>query len=145
MSRVRVLLSRYAAVLGQRDDDAELDEELRAHVEFAAEENRRRGMTDEQARTAALRSFGGVTQVRERYRMREGLPWVENLRRDVLYALRQVRRSPGFAATVIGTLALGIGAAAAMFTVVDHVLLRPVSYRDAGRLVTILVGDEQSA
>jgi predicted permease len=145
VSGVRSFVSRVAAVFGLRDDDAELDEELRAHVEFAAEENRRRGMTDGQARTAALRSFGGVTQVRERYRMREGLPWVENLRRDVGYALRQMRRSPGFAATVIGTLALGIGAAAAMFTVVDHVLLRPVSYRDAGRLVTILVGDEQNA
>jgi predicted permease len=93
----------------------------------------------------ALRDFGGVTQVREAVRLREGWPWVENLRRDVGYALRQMRKDPGFAAVVVVTLALGIGAATAMFTVVEAVLLRPVAYRDAGRLVTILVGDEQGA
>jgi hypothetical protein len=60
--------------------------------------------------------------------------WLERLGQDFRYSLRQIRRSPAFSAMVIGTLALGIGAAAAMFTMVDHVLLRPVSYRDPGRL-----------
>src|SRR5580698_2683903 len=137
MSRVRVLLSRYAAVLGQRDDDAELDEELRTHVEFAAEENRRRGMTDEQSRLAALRSFGGVTQVRERYRMREGLPWLVNLRRDAGYALRQMRKAPGFAAVVVLTLALGIGATTAIFTLVYSTLMRSLPYPQADRIVAL--------
>src|ERR1700677_3978065 len=75
--------------------------------------------------------------------MREtwGFRWLERLGQDFGYSLRQIRRSPAFAASVIGTLALGIGAAAAMFTIVDHVLLRPVSYRDPGRLVVISESD----
>lgn len=137
MSWIRSLLSRVAALFGARDRESELDEELRSHVEMAAEENRRNGMSEEEARRAALRSFGGVTQVRENFRIREGLPWLENLSRDFSYALRQMKRSPGFAATVTGTLALGIGAATAMFTVVDHMLLRPLPYRDASRLVLV--------
>jgi predicted permease len=69
------------------------------------------------------------------------LPWLERLGQDFRYSLRQIRRSPAFAAMVIGTLALGIGAAAAMFTIVDHVLLRPVAYRDPDRLVVISESD----
>lgn len=137
MSWMRSLLSRVAALFGMRDRESELDEELRSHVEMAAEENRRNGMSEEEARRAALRSFGGMTQVRENFRMREGLPWIENLSRDFSYAMRQMKRSPGFAATVIGTLALGIGAATAMFTVVDHMLLRGLPYRDAKQLVLL--------
>jgi putative ABC transport system permease protein len=70
-----------------------------------------------------------------------GFLWLERLGQDFRYSLRQIRRSPAFSATVIGTLALGIGAAAAMFTIVDHVLLRPVSYKDPGRLVVISESD----
>lgn len=135
--KLRAMWTRMLAVAGRRDADADLDDELRAHVEMAAEEHRRRGMSAAEARREALREFGGVTQVRERFREQEGWLWLENLRRDAAYALRQMRRSPGFAATVIGTLALGIGAATAMFTVVDHVVLAPVPYRAAGRLVAI--------
>ncbi|HKO13768.1 MAG TPA: ABC transporter permease, partial [Acidobacteriaceae bacterium] len=137
MTWLRAMMSRCAALFGLRDSDAELDEELRTHLEMAAEENRRNGMNAEEARRSALVSFGGVTQSRESFRRGEGVLWVENLQRDVLYALRQMRRSPGFATTVIGTLALGIGAATAMFTVVDHMLLRSLPYRDANRLVLL--------
>jgi hypothetical protein len=72
-----------------------------------------------------MRDFGSVALVQDVTREASGLLWLERLGRDFLYSLRQIRRSPAFAATVIGTLALGIGAAAAMFTIVDHVLLRP--------------------
>ena len=137
MSWLRAMMSRCAALFGRRDSDAELDEELRTHLEMAAEENCRKGMSAEEARRSALVSFGGVTQSRESFRRGEGVLWIENLERDVLYALRQMRRSPGFATTVIGTLALGIGAATAMFTVVDHMLLRSLPYRDANRLVLL--------
>ena len=91
---------RLSALMKQSSVEREIDEELRSHLEMAAEENRQRGMTKEDARRKAMRDFGGVTQVRERYRMREGLPWIENLRRDMGYALRQMRKSPGFAAVV---------------------------------------------
>src|ERR1700728_627795 len=98
--------------------DRETDEELRSHLAMAVEEYRRRGMSDEEARRKAMRDFGGVTQVRETVRLREGWPFVENLRRDVLYALRQMGRAPGFAAVVIVTLALGIGANTTVFSIV---------------------------
>ena len=80
-------------------------------------------MTEAEARTAALRAFGGVTQHREAYRMQRGLPWVEQMARDVRFALRQLRKAPGFTLTAILTLALGIGAATSVFSVVDTVLL----------------------
>jgi putative ABC transport system permease protein len=135
VSRLREMVSRILAVLGWRD--RELDAELRSHVEMATEENRRRGMPEEEARRQALRSFGGVTQVRERFREHEGLPLVENLRRDVLYALRQMRKSPGFAVVVIVMLALGIGATTAIFTVVYSTLVRSLPYPGADRIVAI--------
>jgi putative ABC transport system permease protein len=84
-----------------------------------------------------LRQFGGITQVRERFREREGLPWLENLRRDAGYALRQMRKSPGFAAVVIVTLALGIGATTAMFTLVYSTLLRALPFPHADRILAI--------
>jgi len=96
VSRLRTMFSRIGAMFRRKKLDRELEDELRAHLEMAAEENRRRGMNTEEARRKAMRDFGGVTQVRETVRMREGVPFVENLRRDGLYALRQMRKSPGF-------------------------------------------------
>src|SRR6266699_3149330 len=96
-----------------------------------------RGDDAHAAAAAARREFGNQALIRETAREMWGCVWVDRLLQDFRYAVRQVWRSPGFAATVIGTLALGIGAAAAMFTVVDNVLLRPLPYRDAGRLIAI--------
>jgi predicted permease len=95
------------------------------------------GETLEGARAAVKREFGNVPLIEDVTREKWGWLWFERLVQDVGYAFRQMRRAPGFAATVIATLALGIGAAAAMFTVVDHELLRPLPYRDAGQLVAI--------
>jgi predicted permease len=111
-----------------------MDEELRSHLEMAAEENRRRGMSDEEARRKAMRDFGGVTQVRETVRMREGLPFFENLSRDVAYALRMLKKSPGFAAIAIGSLALGIGANTAIFSIAKQVLLDRLNVPHPGEL-----------
>ena len=122
-----------------------LADEIQAHIDFETQENIEAGMLPEEARHAAMRKFGNVLLARERSREMWGWLWVDRLLQDLRYALRQVWRSPGFAATVIGTLSLGIGAAAAMFTVVDRLLLEPVRYRDAGRLVSIRVGDAQNA
>jgi predicted permease len=115
----------------------ELGQEIQSHLRMATRDHIDRGMAPEEARIAAMREFGNVPLVEDVTREAWGLLWLEWLGQDFFYSLRQIRRSPAFAATVIGTLALGIGAAAAMFTIVDHVLLQPVPYKDPGRLVVI--------
>lgn len=132
--RVRMLFGRGKAA-------AQLDEELRFHVDRQIAENIAAGMSPEEARIAALRTLGNPALLRDQTRDTWSWRWLESLAQDVRYGLRSLWRAPGFAATVIGTLALGIGAAAAMFTVVDHVLLRPLPFRDAGRLVLMHEGD----
>jgi predicted permease len=116
---------------------SELDEEMEAHRRMAMEDRVARGEREEDARAAVDREIGNQALAKDVTREAWGWVWAERLLQDVRYALRQMKRSPGFAATVIGTLALGIGAATAMFTVVDHVLLRPLPYKDAKQLVTM--------
>jgi len=134
---MRTTISRVLALFRRPRLDRDLEAELRAHLEMAAEENRRRGMNEDEARAKALRDFGGVTQVRETVRVREGVLWVENLQRDAGYALRQMRRSPGFAVVVVLTLALGIGATTAIFTLVYSTLVRPLPFPEDQRIVAI--------
>ncbi len=116
---------------------AELDAEIEAHKRMAVVDRVARGESEAEARVQVDREMGNVPLAKDVTSEMWGWVWLERLGQDVRYAFRQMRRSPGFAATVIGTLALGIGAAAAMFTVVDHVLLRPLPYNDAGRLVLL--------
>jgi putative ABC transport system permease protein len=132
---LRTLLSRVGSIFHNKNLDTDLDEELHAHIAMAVEENLQRGMQQHEARTTALRSFGGITQTRERYRTQRGLPFFETLVQDLRYAVRQLRKAPGFAATAILTLALGVGAVTAVFSVVDGVLLRPYDFSDSGRIV----------
>ncbi len=135
MSWLRMAISRCLAMFRGRTLERDLDEELRSHLEMAVEENRQRGMSEGEARRAALRSFGGVTQVRETVRVGQGLPFLENLRRDFGYALRQMRKSPGFAAVTVLTLALGIGANTAIFLLTYSVLLKGLPVPHPGQLV----------
>lgn len=137
MEFLRVLWSRGAALFGRGALDADLDEELGAHLELAVAENRRRGMSEEAARTAALREFGGVTQTRERYRMQRGWLLLEDVWRDVRHAARTLKQTPGFTIAAVLVMALGLGANTAMFTVIHGVLLEPLPFRDAGRLYNV--------
>lgn len=137
MNLIRILLSRCAGLFLRQKLDDDLDEELRTHIDFAVEENLKRGMPEQEARTIALREFGGVTQAKEAYRVQRGFAFLETLAHDVRYALRGFRRSPIFTITVIATLALGIGATTAVFSVVDPILFRSLPYANADRLVSV--------
>jgi predicted permease len=120
---------------GKRRTD--LDRELQSDLELEEEEQRERGLSQEDARYAARRAFGNATVIREQTRAAWGGTSVERLWQDVHFAFRQVSKNKRFAAIYILTLALGIGATAAMFTIVDGVILRPVPYKDPNRLMVI--------
>jgi predicted permease len=141
MDFLRIFLSRCAALFRRRRLDEELDEELQMHLELAIEEHLRRGLQAEDARAAALREFGGVTQIQERYRERRGVPLLESGWQDLRFGLRHLRRNPGFALTVVLSLALGVGATVSVFSITYAVLVHPYPYADADRIVYPMLTD----
>jgi putative ABC transport system permease protein len=122
--------------------DADLERELRSDLELEEEERRENGLPPEEARYAALRAFGNPTLIREQTRTVWSWNWIESFARDLRYGLRTLRRTPGFTLIAIVVMALGIGANIALFTVVRSVLLKPLPYRDAGRLVLMYENDK---
>ncbi len=129
------MVSRFAALFSKQRLDRRLDEELRAHIEMMVEENVRQGMSPEEARHEALLAFGGVEQIKETYRDARGFRSIDTWMQDLRYAGRMIRRNPGFSALVGLVLALGVGANAAVFSVLNSLFLRPLPYPNAGQLV----------
>lgn len=134
---LRVLLQRLLGMFQKGKRDHELDEEIKSHLEMQVDENIRRGMSLEEARYAAQRSFGGVDQIKELYRDRRGVPIIETTLQDVRFAIRVLSRSPVYTTVVVLTLAIGIGANTAIFSLVDAVLIRLLPVNHPEQLVAI--------
>jgi putative ABC transport system permease protein len=128
--RVRALVRKGAM-------ERELDEELRYHMEREIEQNMRGGMSPEEARSAALKSFGGLAQAKEECREARGVRFIEDLWQDLWYGMRMLWKKPGFTLVAVLTLSLGIGASTAIFSAVNPVLFEPLPYPDAGRIMMI--------
>jgi putative ABC transport system permease protein len=134
---MQVLLKRARAILRSDAVDRELDDEMREHLEHLVDEHLARGMSPQAAREAARREFGPVTQLVEESRDARGVMWLANAWQDLKYGIRLMRRTPGFATAAILTVALGIAATTAMFSVVYGVVLQPLPYREPDRLVNL--------
>ena len=141
MRVARVWLARILGALQRSRFEGELRDELDAHLAMHIEDNQRRGMDAGEARRHALIKLGGVEQISEASADRRGLPLLEVVLKDLRFALRLLRRTPGFSVVVLLTLAVGIGANAIMFSVVNTLLLRPLPYADAERLVSVQTVD----
>jgi macrolide transport system ATP-binding/permease protein len=135
MRRLRAWLVRLAALWPRAGRDRELADEIEANIQMHIEDNLRSGMRPEQARRDAILKLGGVEPTKEAYRDRRTIPLLENLLRDTRFAIRQLRKNPGFSLTAVLVLGLGLCASVAIFAFVDATLIKPLPYRDPAGLV----------
>jgi putative ABC transport system permease protein len=137
VAAVKQFARRLLAFFRSARAEHELDREIAAHLALLEDEYRRRGMSTEAAGAAARRTFGGIDQTKEIQRDARSFVWLEDLRRDIRYTTRTLVRSPGFTVASVLTLAIGIGGSTAVFSLIDAVLLRPLPFREAHRLVMV--------
>jgi predicted permease len=137
MNCLREVGRRLSMLIHRRQFDADLEEEMRLHLELRQAERLQSGMTADDARAAARRRFGNPTYLKEESHLSWGWEWFESLAQDVRYGARMLGKAPGFSAVAILTMALGIGATTAIFSVVDATLLHPLPYPEPEQLVSI--------
>jgi putative ABC transport system permease protein len=135
---LEVIVSRLTFMLARRRLDEDMRLEIDAHLDALTEHYRRQGMSSDEAYIAARRQFGNVTRLSQDIREMNSIGWIEHTIQDLRHAFRQLARSPAFAGLVVVTLALGIGSTTAIFSVVEAVLLRPLPYPEADRVVRII-------